>query len=140
VPRAILLPGRRKVSQSILVVDDEPHIRYMIQTVLLDEHYQVEAAGSGLEALQKLESSPVDLAIVDLWLPDINGLTLAEAIRMLDPGTPVILITAYGTPVFESIASHPAISHYIHKPFVLDRLLALVRESMPAPSEAGSGG
>jgi DNA-binding NtrC family response regulator len=137
--RAILPPRRRKVTQRILVVDDEPHIRYMIQAVLLDEHYQVEAAGSGLGALQKLETSPVDLAIVDLWLPDIDGLTLAEAIRMLDPGTPVIMITAYGTPVFESIASHPAISHYIHKPFVLDRLLEIVRESMSAPSRAGNG-
>jgi DNA-binding NtrC family response regulator len=119
------------VARNILVVDDEPHIRYMIQKVLTDEHFEVEAAGSALEALQKLEASPVDLAIVDLCLPDINGLELAEAIRMLDPGTPVILITAYGTPVFELIASHPAISHYVHKPFALDRLLSVVQQTVP---------
>jgi DNA-binding NtrC family response regulator len=126
--------GGEYVAQRILVVDDEPHIRYMIQTVLLEEHYDVETAGSVLEALAKLEDSPFDLAIVDLCLPDITGLDLAEAIRMLDPGTPVILITAYGTPVFEFISSHPAISHYVHKPFVLDRLLSLVREMMPRGS------
>lgn len=120
----------------ILIVDDEPHIRYMIQMVLLDEQFEVDIAGSALEALQKLEASPFDLAIVDLCLPDVNGLEVAEAIRMLDPGTPVIMITAYGSPAFESIASHPAISHFVHKPFALERLLDLVHESMTARSES----
>jgi DNA-binding NtrC family response regulator len=120
------------VAHRILVVDDEPHVCYMIERVLLEEQFEVEIAGSALEALHKLEASPVDLAIVDLCLPDVTGLTLAEAIRMLDPGTTVILITAYGTPVFEHITSHPAISHYVHKPFDLDRLLSLVRESVAA--------
>lgn len=123
----------------ILVVDDEPHIRFMIQAVLLEENYEVEVAGTVLEALQKLEAAPCDLAIVDLCLPQYTGLDLAEAIRMLDPGTPVILITAYGTPVFELISSHPAISHYVHKPFVLDRLLSLVYHSVPRPSEPANG-
>jgi len=63
-------------------------------------------------------------------MPDVHGLTLAEAIRMLDPGTPVILMTAYGTTAFESIADHPAISHYLHKPFTLDRLLELVSQML----------
>ncbi len=125
--------------QQILVVDDEPHICYMIQSVLREEQYGVETAGSAMEALAKLEKNPFDLAIVDLCLPDLTGLDLAEAIRYLDPGTPVILITAYGTPAFEMIASHPAISHYIHKPFVLDRLLKMVRDSLPRRTEPGNG-
>jgi DNA-binding NtrC family response regulator len=120
------------VAQRILVVDDEPHIRHMIQRVLLDEGFHVETAGSAFEALDKLEVSPFDLAIVDLNLPDITGLDLAEAIYKIDPGTPVILITAYGTLAFEAMASHPAISHYMHKPFDLDRLLDLVHQGCPA--------
>jgi DNA-binding NtrC family response regulator len=123
------------VAPSVLVVDDEPHIRHMIQKVLVEEHFEVQAVGCVMEALQKLETAPVDLAIVDLCLPDINGLELAEAIRMLDPGTPVILITAYGNPVFETIASHPAIAHYVHKPFALERLLSLVQQNVPAPPQ-----
>jgi DNA-binding NtrC family response regulator len=118
--------GRQAVTQRILVVDDEPSIRHLLQLALAEEHYHVETAGTALEALERLEFSPFDLAIVDLLLPGLNGLHLAEAIRMLDPGTPVILMTAYGTSAFESIAVHPAISHYLHKPFALDRLLALV--------------
>ena len=110
----------------VLIVDDEPSIRHMLKQVLEDEGYEAEAAGTALEALERLQDAPVNVAIVDLLLPGVNGLELAEAIRMLDPGTPVILITAYGSSAFEDIASHPAISHYIHKPFHLDRLLQLV--------------
>jgi DNA-binding NtrC family response regulator len=121
------------MAKRILVVDDEPSICHMLGHVLTDEHYQVETAGSVLDALAKLAATSFDLAIVDLFLPDTNGLNLAEAIRMLDPQTPVILITAYGTPSFESMASHPAISHYMHKPFSLERLLGLVHQIVPPP-------
>jgi len=118
------------MTQRILVVDDEPSIRHLLQQVLAGEYWSVETAGTAIEALGKLEQAPCDLAIVDLLLPEINGLDLAEAIRVLDPGTPVILMTAYGTATFESIAAHPAISHYLHKPFDLERLLVLVRGTL----------
>ena len=114
----------------ILVVDDEPSIRHLLQYALADQDYDVVTASGALEALVLLEQAPADLAIVDLMLPEVNGLDLAEAIRMLDPGTPVILITAYGTTAFESMAAHPAISHYLHKPFALDRLLELIEEML----------
>jgi DNA-binding NtrC family response regulator len=126
------------VAPSILIVDDEPHISHMVQQVLVEEQFEVEVAGCGLEALEQLEAGPFDLAIIDLCLPDITGLDLAEAIRMLDPGTPVILITAYGTPVFELIASHPAIAHYVHKPFALERLLELVHASVATGIEGNA--
>ena len=103
----------------VLIVDDEPSIRHMLKQVLQDDDFHAEAAGSALEALEKLAEAPFDLAIVDLLLPGLDGLNLAEAIRILDPGTPIILITAYGTAAFESMASHPAISYYVHKPFNL---------------------
>jgi len=115
----------------ILVVDDEPSIRRLLQQVLTDEQFEVETAGSAFEALDKLADAPCDLAIVDLMMPDVHGLDLAEAIRKLDPGTPVILMTAYGSAAFESMASHPAISYYLHKPFTLDRLLELVHRVFP---------
>jgi DNA-binding NtrC family response regulator len=120
------------VSNRILIVDDEPSIRHLLRSVLIDEHYQVETAGSTIEALSRLLETSFDVAIVDLLLPGPNGLVLAEAIRMLDPGTPVVLITAYGSPSFEMMASHPAVTHYIHKPFNLDRLLGVVQECLGA--------
>ena len=114
----------------ILVVDDEAGIRHLLQTGLTDEGYSVTTANRTMDALAVLENASFDLAIIDLMLPDVDGLQLAEAIRMLDPATYVILITAYGTPSFESMASHPAIMHYLHKPFAFDRLLALIRQCL----------
>jgi DNA-binding NtrC family response regulator len=116
------------LTPQILVVDDEASIRHLLRQALTSEEYAVQTAGTALEALNRLEAGPVDLAVVDLMMPEINGLDLAEAIRMLDPGTPVILMTAYGSAAFETMAMHPAISHYVHKPFALDRLLTLVRQ------------
>lgn len=125
------LYGRRAGANRILIVEDEPAFCQLLCQTLLEEEYQVESATSTEEALRELESAPFDLAIVDLLLPGLNGLVLAEAIRMLDPHTRVILITAYGTPSFESLASHPAITHYLHKPFDTDRLLELIQPQVP---------
>jgi len=117
------------MTQRILIVDDELGICHVLRSVLLSEAYYVETAMSAKEALAKLAVAPFDLAIVDLYLPGINGLQLAEAIRFLDPHTPVILMTAYGTQSFEAMACHPAITAYVHKPFDLDVMLALIRRT-----------
>jgi len=114
----------------VLVVDDEAGIRHLLGNILSEEQCQVETTATVLEALAKLAEKPFDLAIVDLMLPEIDGLQLAEAIQVLDPGTPVILITAYGTAAFEGMASHPAITHYVHKPFDLEHLLTIVRRCL----------
>lgn len=127
------------MANQILIVDDEPGIRHLLQQTLAEEKYQAQTAGSVFEALEKLHDTSFALAIVDLLLPDVDGLQLAEAIRIIDPGTPVILISAYGTPAFEGMASHPAIRHYLHKPFSLDRLLGLVRRYVPASAANGNG-
>jgi DNA-binding NtrC family response regulator len=126
------------LADQILIVDDEPGIRHLLQQTLAEEKYKVQAAGSVFEALERLHDTSFALAIVDLLLPDVDGLQLAEAIRIIDPGTPVVLISAYGTPAFEGMASHPAIRHYLHKPFSLDRLLALVRRYVPSPEPGGN--
>ncbi|NIV38956.1 MAG: response regulator [Anaerolineae bacterium] len=126
------------MADQILIVDDEPGIRHLLQQTLADERYKVQTAGTVFEAIEKLHETSFALAIVDLLLPDVDGLQLAEAIRIIDPGTPVVLISAYGTPAFEGMASHPAIRHYLHKPFSLDRLLELVRRYVPSPELNGN--
>ena len=127
------------MANQILIVDDEPGIRHLLQQTLAEEEYKVQTAGSVFEALEKLHDTSFALAIVDLLLPDVDGLQLAEAIRIIDPGTPVVMISAYGTPAFEGMASHPAIRHYLHKPFSLDRLLGLVHRYVPTPEAIGNG-
>ena len=127
------------MADQILIVDDEPGIRHLLQQTLAEEKYKVQTAGNVFEAIEKLHDTSFALAIVDLLLPDVDGLQLAEGIRIIDPGTPVVLISAYGAPAFEGMASHPAIRHYLHKPFSLDRLLGLVRRYVPTPDPNGNG-
>src|SRR5205809_5667281 len=81
----------------ILIIDDEAEIRESLQTLLEFEGYEVEAAANGEEGLSKLGDRPFDLVLLDLALPDRNGIELLPEIRSLDPQISVIMITAYGT-------------------------------------------
>lgn len=125
------------MANQILIVDDEPGVCHVLQQTLAEEKYKVQMAGNVFEALERIRDTSFALAVVDLLLPGMDGLQLAEAIRIIDPGTPVILMSAYGTVAFEGMASHPAIQHYLHKPFSLDRLLALVHRYVPATDANG---
>jgi len=126
------------LANQILIVDDEPGICQVLQQTLTEEKYQVQMAGNVSEALERIWDTSFALAVVDLLLPDMDGLQLAEAIRLIDPGTPVIMISAYGAVALEGMSSNPAIQHYLHKPFPLDRLLGLVRRYVPATAANGA--
>jgi CheY-like chemotaxis protein len=80
----------------ILVVDDEEDIRLLYQEVLEEEGYEVELAGGGEEALEKLKQWKPDLVTLDLKMPGIGGLEVLERIREQDKDIPVIICTAYG--------------------------------------------
>ncbi len=125
------------LANQILIVDDEPGICHVLQQTLAEKEYKVQMAGNASEALERIRDTSFALALVDLLLPDMDGLRLAEAIRLIDPGTPVILMSAHGAIAFEGMASHPAIRHYLHKPFSLERLLGLVRRYVPATAANG---
>src|SRR5438034_10511439 len=78
----------------ILIIDDELEIRESLQTLLEFEGYEVEAAANGAQGLSKLGDRPFDLVLLDLALPDRNGLELLPEIRAIDPQISVIMITA----------------------------------------------
>lgn len=80
----------------ILVVDDEPNVRLNYRTTLEIENYDVAEAGSAALALKQLEKSKFELAILDLRMPEMNGLELLERMRARGFETPVVIITAYG--------------------------------------------
>ena len=80
----------------ILVVDDEAEIREGLELLLSTEGYEVGLAPSGEEGLAQLERAPYDVLLLDVSLPDRNGLDLLREIRQRDPFLAVILITAYG--------------------------------------------
>src|SRR5713226_6428301 len=90
--------GKRSMSKgSILVVDDESEIREGLEVLLKGEGYGVSSADSGESGLAKLEEHPFDLLLLDVSLPDRNGLDMLKEIRRRDPQLSIVLITAYGS-------------------------------------------
>src|SRR6266852_3946268 len=79
---------------SILVIDDESEIREGLELLLTSEGYGVSSAGTGESGLAKLEERPFDLLLLDVSLPDRNGLDLLKEVRRRDPHLSVVLIAA----------------------------------------------
>ncbi|HEY7034986.1 MAG TPA: response regulator, partial [Thermomicrobiales bacterium] len=79
----------------LLVVDDEPNVLYSLEMGLADDDLAVVAARSGREAIALVKTEVPDAAIVDVRLPDMSGLDVFDAVRLIDPKLPVVLITAY---------------------------------------------
>src|ERR1700744_6606181 len=82
---------------SILVVDDESEIREGLEMLLTSEGYGVSSAGTGASGLAKLEEHPFDLLLLDVSLPDRNGIDLLREIRLRDPQLSALLPTASGS-------------------------------------------
>src|SRR5512135_1832491 len=82
---------------SVLIIDDEAAIRESLQTLLEMEGYSIECAGTADEGLTRIGERSFDLVLLDLALPDRNGLDLLTDLRRQDAEISVIMITAYGT-------------------------------------------
>jgi DNA-binding NtrC family response regulator len=115
---------------SVLVIDDEAEIRESLQTLLEFEGYDVEAAANGEQGLAKLGERPFDLVLLDLALPDRNGLELLPEIRNIDPQVSVIMITAYGTVEDAVRAIQFGAANFLQKPWDNEKLLADVRAAV----------
>src|ERR1035438_4301421 len=81
---------------SVLIIDDEAAIRESLETLLEMEGYAVETASTGEQGLARIGQQAFDLVLLDLALPDRNGMDLLAELRVLDPQLSVIMITAYG--------------------------------------------
>jgi DNA-binding NtrC family response regulator len=111
----------------VLIVDDESAIRESLQTLLELEGYRVEVAASGGEGLSRIAEHPFDLVLLDLALPDGNGIELLGEIRNRDMELPVVMITAYGTVENAVRAMQAGASNFIQKPWDNEKLLADLR-------------
>jgi DNA-binding NtrC family response regulator len=115
---------------SVLIIDDEAEIRESLQTLLEFEGFEVEAAANGAEGLSKLGDRSFDLVLLDLALPDRNGIELLPEIRTLDTQVSVIMITAYGTVEDAVRAMQFGATNFLQKPWDNEKLLADVRAAV----------
>jgi len=115
---------------TILVVDDEHLIRWSLEQQLRREGYGVLLAESGAEALQKAQADAPDLVLLDVRLPDADGLEILERLRVANPEAPVIMITAHGGVESAVRAMKLGAHDYVSKPFNMEELTLTVRKAL----------
>jgi len=112
---------------TILVTEDEPMVRIVVVETLQDAGYNVREASDGVEALEILEASQIDLLITDIQMPRMNGYQLAEAAMARWPNLKIVLVTGYAREGVPSAIASAGL-RTLQKPFDLDRLPALMSE------------
>jgi len=126
------------MTEQILVVEDEARIASLISRTLRLEGYQVEVAPNGETALDKALSNPPDLVVLDVMLPDIDGLEVCRQLRMAGCDEPVLMLTAKDAIPDRVAGLDAGADDYLVKPFAFDELLARIRALLrrAAPPEA----
>lgn len=119
-------------SERILVVDDEPDVVEVCVRTLTEEGYQARGAGGGREALAYLGEEQFDLLLVDIKMPDLDGLTVLRRARKLNPDMTAIIITGFATLQSAIEALQAGARGFLLKPFDLDELLSTVRGALEA--------
>jgi DNA-binding NtrC family response regulator len=115
---------------TVLVIDDEEIIREALEALLTVEGYTVATAATGTHGIEQVSARPFDAVLLDLMLPDRNGLDVLEEIRRLDDELPVVMITAFGTIESAIAATKRGAFHYFPKPFKNDEVLAVLRNAV----------
>ena len=121
-----MLPGKKQV----LVADDEPNLRRVLGALLNRDGYDVHLAENGEQALGLLREHHVDLVITDLRMPKLDGMALLREVARLDPGLPVIMLTAHGTVDNAVEALKLGAFDYLTKPFDQAEVRAVVQKAL----------
>ena len=125
----------------VLVVDDEPAVRAALERALRLDGYDVELAADGLEGLRAIASSPPDLVILDVLMPEVDGLDVSRRVRRAGDRTPILMLTARDEVADRVRGLDAGADDYLVKPFALEELLARVRALLrrAGTSDGGPG-
>ena len=122
-------------TRTLLIADDEPNIRRVLQAIFVKEGYEVHIAENGVKALEWASANPVTLLITDLIMPDMNGVELIQKVKQRHPDAVAIVITAYATIKTCVDAMRYGASDYITKPFDMDEIKAVVKRAVTRAAE-----
>ncbi|MEE2987550.1 MAG: UDP-3-O-acyl-N-acetylglucosamine deacetylase [Nitrospinota bacterium] len=109
-------------NERILIVDDEKNIASSLEGILSDEGYQISVAGDGLDALEKIQSDPPDLVLLDIWLPGMDGIEVLKTLKSYHPEIEVLIMSGHGTIDTAVKATKLGAYDFIEKPFSMDHL------------------
>jgi two-component system nitrogen regulation response regulator NtrX len=117
----------------VLIVDDEPEIRNSLEEILREEGYTVTTTGTATEALALVRDVAYDAVLLDIWLPDGDGLDALAAIRRLGPAAPeVVMISGHGTIESAVKATKLGAYDFLEKPLSLERTLIVLQHAVQA--------
>ena len=117
----------------VLVCDDEPGIRRTLSQILTDEGYEAEAVGLGQEAVSRAlaeDGDSLDAVFLDVWLPDLDGLSVLDRLRAARPDLPVVMISGHGTVETAVQAVKRGADDFLEKPLALERVLLTLEKAL----------
>src|SRR6187399_2502246 len=118
------------MKSTILIVDDEPGVRSSLSGVLRDEGYEVEAVASGEACLDRLTRSPVDLIVLDVWLPGMDGLATLTRLRERQVDSQVVLISGHGNIESAVRAIKLGAFDFVEKPLSLEKTVLVIGNAL----------
>lgn len=116
----------------ILIIDDDDQLRISFSKLLTEEHYDVVSAASGEAGIEIVKTTPLDLVVLDVRLPGMNGLETFKAIKKIDATLPAIIVTAFGTTDTAIEATKAGAFDYLLKPFDIPEMLNLITQAIDA--------
>jgi DNA-binding NtrC family response regulator len=114
----------------ILVVDDDESIRNAVKAILEDEGYIVDLAATGMEAIKRTEETAYNVALLDIRLPDMEGVELLKLMKDAVPRTRKIMVTGYPSMQNAVVALNKNADAYLIKPVDIEKLLNTVKEQL----------
>jgi len=121
---------KNKIKIKILIVDDEPKDRELLNEILSSQNFEVTQAENGFEGIQKVKDFDLNLVLLDLILPDLNGIEVLKEIIKVKPALPVIMISQYGTIKYAVLATKLGAFDWLEKPADKETLLVTVRNAL----------
>ena len=120
-------------AKKILVVDDEPEVRKLMEHFLIDKGYEVRVAGNGREGLDALDTFTPDLVLLDMHMPELDGAEMLKQLAIRSPMLPVIMVTVNEDVETTSRLLQLGAADYVPKPFNLDYLEQAINIQLSVP-------